>query len=130
MISPDLTHSVKVSLKTMMGQLGYVAEKLDQEHDPTNLLLQLKAVQATLSKVIVELLDETYRKALAEKISFSWQHCTGTCGYETVIERLRRLFPDIPPEKVPEELKKAITIEQHLRKILAEKNLDTPHSIG
>lgn len=130
MISPDLTNSIKISIKTAVGQLGYVAEKLNEDHDPENLLLQLKAAQATLSKVIFELLDDTYRKALAQKISFAYQNCPGNCGKEELIEHLRVLFPEIPLEDVPQKLKEAETIEKFLLEIISKKNLDTPHTTG
>jgi len=127
MISTDLTQNIKVSIKTAAGQLNYILKQIDQAQQAENVLLQLKAVQAMLSKITLELLDETYRKALAEKISFAYQNCTGNCGNEVVIEQLRKLFPEIGLESVPGKLKEAEAIEKQLQKILSEKNLETPH---
>lgn len=127
MISSDLTRNVKVSLKTAIGQLNYVLKKVDDEQQTENVLLQLKAVQATLSKTSFELLDDTYRKALAEKISSAYQNCPGNCGNEEIIERLRKLFPDFALEEVPEKLKEAQEIEKRLGEFLTKNNLDTPH---
>lgn len=72
------------------------------------------------------LLDEVYRKALAEKISFSWQNCPGNCGYEKNIDMLRSLFPDIKLDEIPEKLKEAAKIEDHLKKIISQNNLEPP----
>lgn len=125
MIPNDLTQSIKVSLKTAIGQLGYILNKVDDEDQVENVLLQLKAVQSTLTKTTYELLDNTYRKALAEKISSAYQSCPGNCGNEETIERLRTLFPEFKLEEVPEKLRKARTVEENLKKFLSE-HLDTP----
>lgn len=127
MIAKDLTRDIKISLKTAMGQLNYVVNQVDNLEQAENLLLQLKAVQATLTKTTVKLLDDTYRKALAEKISFAHQNCPGNCGNEDKIERLRKLFPDIDLENVTQKLKDAQEIENELQKYLAQ-NLDSPPS--
>lgn len=125
MISSDLTQNTKTAIKTAIGQLNYVLSKVDDEQQTENVLLQLKAVQAILTKTTFELLDDTYRKALAEKISSAYQTCPGNCGNEKIIERLRKLFPDFVLEEVPEKLKEAQEIENQLKKYLAN-NLDTP----
>ncbi len=126
MIPRDLTEGIKVSLKTATGQLGYILNKLDDEDQVENILLQLKAVQSTLTKTTFELLDDTYRKALAEKISSTYQSCPGNCGNEETIERLRNLFPEYKLEEVPEKLKEARMVEEELKKFLSRKSLDTP----
>ena len=118
MIPSDLTKNIKTSLSTAIGQLNYVLKKVDDEQQAENVLLQLKAVQATLSKTTFELLDETYRKALAEKISSAHQNCPGNCGNEEIIERLRKLFPDFALEDVISKLKEAQEVENQLNKYL------------
>jgi DNA-binding FrmR family transcriptional regulator len=126
MMMTDLTRNIKVSLKTAIGQLNYILKKVDDEQQAENILLQLKAVQAMLNKTSYELLDDTYRKALAEKISYSFQQCPGNCGNEEVIERLRTLFPDISPEEVPNKLKEVQQMEKQLMEFLTKNNLETP----
>lgn len=125
MIPHDLTQSIKVSLKTAKGQLGYILGKIDDENQVENILLQLKAVQSMLTKTTFELLDDTYRKALAEKISSAYQSCPGNCGNEETIEKLRTLFPELKLEEVPEKLREARIVEEELKKFLSEQ-LDTP----
>lgn len=125
MISSDLTKNVKIAIKTSIGQLNYVLGKLDDEQQTENILLQLKAVKATLNKTTFELLDDTYRKALAEKISSAYQNCPGNCGNEKSIERLRKLFPEFNLDEIPEKFKEAQEVEQKIKKYLAN-NLDTP----
>lgn len=125
MIPNDLTQSIKVSLKTATGQLGYIISKIDDEDQVENILLQLKAVQSTLTKTTYELLDDAYRKALAERISSAYQSCPGDCGNEETIEKLRKLFPELKLEEVPKKLREARMVEKELKKFLSER-LDTP----
>uniref|UniRef100_UPI00404812E2 metal-sensing transcriptional repressor n=1 Tax=Roseivirga sp. TaxID=1964215 RepID=UPI00404812E2 len=125
MIPNDLTQSIKVSLKTATGQLGYILSKIDDVDQVENILLQLKAVQSMLTKTTYELLDDTYRKALAERISSAYQSCPGDCGNEETIEKLRTLFPELKLEEVPEKLREARMVEEELKKFLSER-LDTP----
>ena len=126
MIAKDLTQPIKNSLKTAIGQLGYVLEKIDDADETQNVLLQLKAVQSILSKATFELLDEAYRKALAEKISFTYRQCPGNCGNEGQIYELLQLFPELKQEDIPQKLKEAEELEKSLLQFLSEKNLDTP----
>jgi DNA-binding FrmR family transcriptional regulator len=117
MLSKDLTKDFKDSLRGLSGHLKAIEAMVD-EGFPDQILLQLKAVQAGLQKATVMLVNDIYRRALAEKISFSWQNCPGNCGYESDIAKLRSLFPEIRLEEVPEKLKEATEIEQHLKKSL------------
>lgn len=126
MIRGDLTKHIKTSIKTAQGQLEYILTKIDDEDQAENILLQLKAVQSTLTKSTFELLDNAYRKALAEKISSAHANCPGNCGQEDAIEILRILFPEIKPEDVPGKLKEAQRVEDELKRFLNEKSLDTP----
>ena len=129
MISPDLNRNIKLSVKTAIGQLNFILKQVDNDQQAENVLIQFKAVQANLTKASFELLDDTYRKVLAEKISSAYQNCLGNCGNEGQIERLRKLFPDISLEDVPQKLKEAEEVEKKLQKNLS-KNLDTPHPRG
>lgn len=124
MIPHDLTQSIKVSLKTATGQLGYILSKIDDVDQVENILLQLKAVQSMLAKTAYELLDDAYRKA-AERISSAYQSCPGDCGNEETIEKLRKLFPELKLEEVPKKLREARMVEEELKKFLSER-LDTP----
>lgn len=126
MISSDLTRDIKVSIKTAIGQLNYILKQVDNEQAAENILLQFKAVQAILNKSTFELLDETYRKAMAEKISSAYQNCPGNCGNEQTIERLRQLFPNFSMDEIPQKLKEAQQVDNKLKKYLSQNNLDTP----
>lgn len=126
MISKDLTRDIKISLKTAIGQLHYILKQIDHEEEAENILHQFKAIQAILHKSNLELLDETYRKAMAEKISSAHQNCPGNCGNEDSIEKLRRLFPDVRLEEIPQKLKEARKLEEDLKKYLQQNNLHTP----
>ena len=120
MISKDLTKEFKDSIRGLSGHLLAVEKMVDSEY-PDQTLLQLKAVQAGLQRATLMLLDEVYRKALAEKISFSWQNCPGDCGYEQNIELLRNIFPEISMDSLPEKLREATEIEGFIRKNISRK---------
>ena len=126
MIAKDLTQPVKNSLKTAIGQLGYILEKIDDASETQNVLLQLKAVQSILGKATFELLDEAYRKALAERLSATYRQCPGNCGNEAQIYELLKLFPELKLEDIPHKLKEAGELEKKLLQFLSEKKLDTP----
>lgn len=126
MISPDITQDFKNALKTVIGQLHAILDQVDDPEKAETVLRQLKAAQAILSKAGFDLLDDVYRKALAEKLSYAMQHCPGNCGQEELIERLRALFPEFGPEEIPGKLAEARAIESKLQKKISEKNLDTP----
>lgn len=68
---------------------------LEADIDPEKILIQFKAVQKGLDKAHFLLLDETYRKTLAEKISETVEACPGNCGNEDRIEFIRKQFPDL-----------------------------------
>lgn len=129
MIPSDLTRNVKISIKTAIGQLNYVLNQVDNEKEVEKILFQIRAAQAIVNKIIFELLDDTYRKAMAEKISSAHQNCPGNCGNEDKIERLRKLFPDFSLEDVPHKLIEAVELEQKIIKFLTDENLDTPHTL-
>ena len=69
MIPRDLSKDIKTRLQGISGQLGGLIKMLDEDADPDKILIQFKAAQKGLDKAHFLLLDETYRKALAIKIS-------------------------------------------------------------
>ena len=121
MISTDLLQEFKPALATAIGQLQALLHSVKESSDPEKESFQLKAAQALLSKCTLMLLDDVYRKAMAEKISYAYQNCIGSCGHEDLIERLRVMFPNIPLDEVPQQLRQAQEVEQHLMKILSDK---------
>ena len=78
---------------------------LDEETDPDKVLVQFKASQKGLDKAYFLLLDETYRKALAIKISETVEACPGNCGNEDRIEFIRKRFPDLELDTLTAQMK-------------------------
>ncbi len=78
---------------------------LDEEKDPERILIQFKAAQKGLDKARFLLLDETYRKALAIKISETVEACPGNCGNEDRIEFIRKQFPDLELDALTSQIK-------------------------
>jgi len=128
MIASDLTKSSKDNLKTAKGLIGYIIDNLDNVEKVSAVLLQLKALQGLVNKITIELLDDAYRKALAEKLSQAADQCPGDCGNEGSIEHLLKIFPEIKPEEIPVKLMQIEKMNRELQKYIYENNLDTPLS--
>ncbi|WP_345599362.1 metal-sensitive transcriptional regulator [Salinimicrobium sp. 3283s] len=95
MIPRDLSKDIKTRLQSINGQINGLIKMLDEDTNPEKILLQFKAAQKGLDKAHFLLLDETYRKALAIKISETVEACPGNCGNEDRIELIRKQFPDL-----------------------------------
>ena len=95
MIPRDLSKDIKTRLQGINGQINGLIKMLDEDTNPEKILLQFKAAQKGLDKAHFLLLDETYRKALAIKISETVEACPGNCGNEDRIELIRKQFPDL-----------------------------------
>lgn len=126
MISSDLTKDVENSLKTAKGQLDSILSRLKDPKEAQNVLIQMKAVQGLINKAVVELLDDAYRKALAERISLAADQCPGNCGNQENFEKLIKMFPEIKPEDIPVQLMKVEKMNTELKRFISENNLDTP----
>lgn len=105
MLQKDLTRDIKNRLHTIKGQLEGIVKMLDDDKDPELILVQFKAAGKALQIAQELLLDETYRKSLAAKISEALQACPGNCGQEETIEMLRTQFPSLQPEELTKKMK-------------------------
>lgn len=114
MIPKDLTKDIKTRLQSIKGQLDGLIKMLDGEQDPEKILLQFKAANKGLEKAHFLLLDETYRKALAIKISETSEACPGNCGNEQKIEFLRKQFPEIELSSLTDKMKEIAQLKKHL----------------
>lgn len=114
MLPKDLTKDIKTRLQSIKGQVDGLVKMLDYGKDPEKILQQFKAVQAGIDKAHFLLLDETYRKALAIKISETVEACPGNCGNEDKIVVLRREFPNIKSEELIGKMMEISVVKQQL----------------
>lgn len=114
MIPRDLSKDIKTRLKSINGQLSGLIKMLDDDTDPEKILIQFKAAQKGLDKAHFLLLDETYRKALAIKISETVEACPGNCGNEERIEFIRRKFPDLELDSLAQKMKEIDALKAKL----------------
>ncbi len=105
MIQKDLTRDVKNRLRTIKGQIEGIVKMLDDDKDPEQILNQFKAVINAVEATQTLLLDDTFRKSLAAKISEAMQACPGNCGQEHTIESLRQQFPTLTNDELTEKMK-------------------------
>lgn len=119
MIPRDLSRDIKIRLQSINGQLSGLIKMLEADTDPEKILIQFKAAQKGLDKAHFLLLDETYRKALAEKISETVEACPGNCGNEARIEFIRKQFPHLELDALTSKIYE-IT---ELRKRIDEKEI-------
>ncbi|QEM04913.1 metal-sensitive transcriptional regulator [Mucilaginibacter rubeus] len=105
MLQKDLTRDIKTRLNIVKGQLEGIVKMLDDDKDPDQILNQFKAAGKGLQMAEELLLDETYRKSLAAKISETLQACPGNCGQEDIIEILRMQFPTLEQNQLTKKMK-------------------------
>ena len=126
MIAHDQTESVKFNLKTAKGQIESILKRINEPEQAQNVLFQIKAVQGLVNRAAIELLDDAYRKALAERVAEAADKCPGDCGQEESIAHLLKIFPEIKPEQIPIKLMEIEKMNKQLQKFLEKNNLDTP----
>lgn len=114
MIPTDLTKDIQTRLKSIEGQVRGLGKMLDSDKEPDKILMQFKAVQAALDKAHFLLLDETYRKALAIKISETVEACPGDCGNEDRIEFIRKQFPSLQLDDLTEKMKEIADLKKRM----------------
>jgi len=116
MIPRDLSHDIKTRLQSISGQVKGIVKMLDEDIDPDKILIQFKAAQKALDKAHFLLLDETYRKALAIKISETVEACPGNCGNEDRIEFIRKQFPDLELDTLTAQMKEIDVLRKNIEK--------------
>ncbi len=122
MIPRDLSKDIKIRLQSINGQIIGLIKMLDEEVDPDKILLQFKAAQNGLDKAHFLLLDETYRKTLAIKISETVEACPGDCGNEDRIEFIRKQFPDLELDNLTSQMKEIDKLRKRINASDIEKS--------
>lgn len=115
MLQKDLTRDIKNRLNTIKGQLDGIIKMLDNDRDPEEVLVQFKAAGKALSTAQFLLLDETFRKSLAAKLSETMEACPGDCGQENTIELLRKQFPDLDHDELTTKMKEIQDVYDHMK---------------
>lgn len=123
MLHKDLTRDVKNRLNTIKGQVEGIVKMLDEDKDPGQILNQFKAVSKALEIAESLLIDETFRKSLAAKISEAVQACPGNCGQEHTIESLRIQFPTLTEDELTKKMKEIQSAYELMNKF--KKDLET-----
>lgn len=121
MLPKDLTRDVKSRLNTIKGQVEGIVRMLDDDKDPGQILHQFKAVSKALEAAQTLLIDETFRKSLAAKISEAVEACPGNCGQEETIESLRVKFAALTEEELTQKMKEIQAAYQLMIKFKNEK---------
>ena len=114
MIPRDLSKDIKTRLQSINGQINGLIKMLDEDTNPEKILLQFKAAQKGLDKAHFLLLDETYRKALAIKISETVEACPGNCGNEDRIELIRKQFPDLELDTLTSQMSEITDLRKRI----------------
>lgn len=114
MLPKDLTKDIKTRLQSIKGQVDGLIKMLDEDTEPDKILIQFKAAQKGLDKAHYLLLNETYRKALAIKISETVEACPGNCGNEERIEFIRQQFPNLELDSLTSKMKEISELKQRL----------------
>ena len=110
----NLSKDIKTRLQSINGQINGLINMLDEDTDPDKILIQFKAAQKGLDKAYFLLLDVTYRKALAIKISETVEACPGDCGNEDRIEFIRKQFPDLELDTLTSQMKEIDALRKRI----------------
>lgn len=121
MLHKDLTQDVKNRLNTIKGQVEGIVRMLDEDKDPEQILNQFKAVSKALETAQTLLLDDTFRKSLAAKISEALQACPGNCGQQNTIESLRTQFPSLKEDELTRKMKEIQSAYDLINKFKKER---------
>ncbi|MBK0401851.1 metal-sensitive transcriptional regulator [Adhaeribacter sp. BT258] len=104
MLQKDLTRDIKTRLNTIKGQLEGIIKMLDEDKNPETVLVQFKAAGKALETAQFLLLDETFRKSLAVKLSETMENCSGDCSQAVRIEMLRKQFPNLTVDELTSKM--------------------------
>jgi DNA-binding FrmR family transcriptional regulator len=117
MLQKDLVREIKNSMNSVKGQLDGIVKMLGKDHqDPEKILIQFKAARKALESAEFLLLDETFRKSLAVKLSETMEACNGECGQEDAIEMLRKQFPNLGLDELTKKMKEVQAVYEQMKK--------------
>ena len=116
MLQKDLVKEIKNRINSVKGQLDGVVRMLDNNNDPEKILIQFKAARKALESAEFLLLDETFRKSLAIKLSETMEACTGDCGQENTIEMFRKQFPHLGLDELTKKMEEVQAVYEQMKK--------------
>ncbi len=104
MLTPQERRKIGAEINALKGQLDGLQKAYDDEQDLRMLLQQFKAVEGRVTRSVHVVLDELFRKSLAESLVRAQNECPGECDYCDRIEQLKGLFKDMNLHEVVEHL--------------------------
>lgn len=116
MIPKDLTTDIIKRLSFIKGQIGGIEKMIAEGKDPGKIVNQFKATEEALRKAHFLLLDETYRKGLALKLSEAINTCTGECQEAEKIAFLKKRFPQLELSEITTMMKEVEEINNRMKK--------------
>ena len=116
MLQKDLIRDIKTRMNSIKGQLDGIGRMLDNDQNPEKILIQFKAARKALESAEFLLLDETFRKSLAIKLSETMEACSGDCGQENTIEMLRKQFPHLSLDELTKKMEEVQAVYEQMKK--------------
>lgn len=116
MVPKDLTTDIIRRLSFIKGQIGGIEKMVSEGKDPEKIINQFKAAEEALCKAHFLLLDETYRKGLALKLSEAINTCTGECEEAEKIAFLKKRFPQLELSEITTMMKEVEEINNRMKK--------------
>lgn len=127
MLPKELTGDLKKRLNLIKGQVEGLANMIDEDKDPDQILIQFKAADQALQNAHFLLLDEVFRKSLALSLVDVLNSCPGNCQDADKIDFLKKQFPKLQLEEITAKMKEINEISQRLaqyKKDSDQNNLD------
>ncbi len=116
MLPKELTGDLVKRLNTVKGQIDGIVRMLDEETDPDEILVQVKAADRGLQKAHYLLIDEVFRKSLALKLVQVMNACPGNCQDAEKIEYMKQQFPMLEFDQLTTQIKEVNAIDRRLEK--------------
>ena len=79
MLSTEEKKILKHQLTSMHGQIAAINKMIDEDRDAEEIYIQFKAVEGIVDKALYGILDDLFRKNLAEILVKGLEACPGDC---------------------------------------------------
>ena len=93
MLSEEDKRQIRRQINSMLGQLRAIQNMLEDNREARDIYVQFKAVEGLLNRAIYTVLDELFRKKLAETIVKVLDNCySESCPYCNNVELVKEEF--------------------------------------
>ena len=104
MLSNEEKKVLKHQLHSIQGQVTAIDKMIDEDRDAEEIYIQFKAVEGIVDKALYGILDDLFRKNLAETLVKGLEACPGDCADCDRLEILKQQFGTMDLKEVFKQL--------------------------